>query len=834
MGAVAIFLVIAASSGNSGHALAVVGSRLGYKVVIITNRKCSNEKCENIRKGGAELWMAEELPAMFPDELANVNCYMEQERILAQKYPEKYFSVNQYENFDNMMAHYEATAQEIWDQSKNQVTHFVMAASTGGSIMGVGKFLKDKKKDIRVVLSDPHKSHLAGLLEKARGNQAKGDAMLRKVEQAIQQEGSIQVEGAGKASLTKIMMHDGGVLKYVDEAITVHDFDAFDMCRKVAKDEGIMIGGSAGLNVVACRRLAERCVDEGTGNVVITTLLCDDGNKYKSKIFNDEWIRANDPRNIQQGHSQKEQQSLLPTASSRTGYRLDPQDWDAYRAQMHELLDACCDRMQSYREKPWQVPPADLPQRVKIETGGLGSGAGCSLPSVMEQLTQDIMPYATGNTHPQFMGWVHGAGLPSSVAADLVAATMNSNCGGRHQGANDVECACIDFLCQTAGFAMSTNLSGDITTPFGVLTGGTSQATIYALMAARTKVFGYDIRKTGISGLGPVRVYVSDAGHSCISRAMECIGFGSDSVVRIPINPTTGAMEIEALKERLEEDKVAGITPLAIVGTAGSVTVGAYDDFEALSKLAKKYNTWFHVDAAFGFWTRLSQDSKIRRLTNHIHLADSIALDAHKWPGVNYDCGALLVRDKQHLRSTMATRPAYLQSASEGLAGGETWFTDYSLDLSRGFRALKLWTALKTAGSDSIGAVVTDNCQLAAYMGRLVEKSPLLELGHPVLSNICCLSVKAEGVTAAEIAAELQLEGKGVFSTIKLGGVDCLRAALVNHRTTEDDIANVIASVEAAVTKKLGSRLAKDINMIPSNAFPPSTGSNSTLYSLAP
>ena len=177
---------------------------------------------------------------------------------------------------------------------------------------------------------------------------------------------------------------------------------------------------------------------------------------------------------------------------------------------------------------------------------------------------------------------------------------------------------------------------------------------------------------------------------------------------------------------------------------------------------------------------------------------------------MNYDCGALLVKDKRHLRETMMSRPAYLLSASEGLAGGDTWFTDYSLDLSRGFRALKLWAAIRTAGTDVIGRVVTDHCRLASYMAELVDESPFLEMAHRPLSNIACFSVKKNAgrdiITASEIATDLQLAGNGVFSTINLDGVDCLRAAIVNHRTTEEDIAAVVASVEEAVIRRIRAR----------------------------
>jgi aromatic-L-amino-acid decarboxylase len=497
---------------------------------------------------------------------------------------------------------------------------------------------------------------------------------------------------------------------------------------------------------------------------------------------------------------------------------------------MHALLDKCCDRMESYRNLPWIQPPKEM--NVHIDRNN-----GQSMEQVLDRMTEDIMPFATGNTHPRFLGWVHGAGIPSCVAADLVQSTMNSNCGGRHQGAAEVERECISWLCEKAGFQ-----EDETSKPFGVLTSGTSQSTILALLAARAKKFGYDVRQKGILGLPPVRLYVSEAAHSCLARGMECLGHGSDSVARVPIDPTSGSMNIKELERMILEDEASGYAILGIVGTCGSVSVGAYDDFAAIHALAAQHNTWFHVDAAFGFWIRLSNDAKLSSLADGIEHADSVALDAHKWPGVQYDCGALLVNDKDHLRRTLvrmvqrcvtlfnivfflliftqsvslsfngkAMRPAYLQSADSGLAGGDLWYTDYSLDLSRGFRALKLWTALSIAGGSDIGAVVTDHCQMAAQMGRLVQESPVLELAHPVISNICCFYPKPKNVarentvpTAADIAATLQVKGQGVYSTISLNNRLCLRAAIVNHRITPDDVKSMVGAAEAVIMAGMG------------------------------
>jgi aromatic-L-amino-acid decarboxylase len=473
------------------------------------------------------------------------------------------------------------------------------------------------------------------------------------------------------------------------------------------------------------------------------------------------------------------------------GRRLDPEDWDHFNTEMHQLLDSCLNRMQSYRDHPWQPPFLD---RLAIR--------GSPTPSVLNTLVDEIMPTATGNTHPSFWGWVHGAGIPVCVGAELVAATMNSNCGGRNHGAIRVEQACLEWLCQTAGFAAAGGGEA-VAAAGGVLTTGTSQATILALCAARTSLLGVDlVRRTGIQNTPPIRVYAAVGAHSCVIRALQVMGHGSDSLRTIPIVTTVtttngsrvGSMQLDALSRAIAEDRAQGFLPLAVVGTAGSVGTGAYDALDALADLCQEQNIWFHVDAAFGFWTRIA-DAPWRDLSVGLERADSIALDAHKWPGVNYDCGACLVADRETLRDTFCERPAYLQSHGDGLAGGDLWFTDYSFELSRGFRALKLWTALQSCGTEALGGVVTDNCRQATLMGRLVEESPYLTLEYPVISNVCIFSV-AHG-SVSDIATELQLSGQAVFSTITSSeGVPCLRAALVNHRTTSDDVRAAIAAVE--------------------------------------
>lgn len=293
-----------------------------------------------------------------------------------------------------------------------------------------------------------------------------------------------------------------------------------------------------------------------------------------------------------------------------------------------------------------------------------------------------------------------------------------------------------------------------------------------------------------------LRVYAGVGTHTCVVRALQILGHGSDSLVLIPLQKNAG-MDLNQLREAIRLDRLSGFHPWLVVATAGSVSTGTFDDLRGIAALCEQEGLWMHVDAAFGYWTRLA-DEPYRSLTNGLERADSIATDAHKWPGVPYDCGICLVRDGSALRQTFGTnRPAYLASTERGLAGGSVWFTDYGMDLSRGFRALKLWTALQECGPETIGAVITDNCKQATFMASLVQQSPWLQLQHAVVSNICIFSVTVGNVD--DIAAELQLTGQAVFSTIVWNDIPCLRAAIVNHRTTREDVIRAIRAVECLV-----------------------------------
>eukprot|EP00040_Diaphanoeca_grandis_P010804 m.55338 g.55338 ORF g.55338 m.55338 type:complete len:410 (-) comp22058_c1_seq1:253-1482(-) len=250
------YTVVAASSGNTGCSCAMVCAMRGYKCIIITSQKCSEEKMNSIRAFGATLLISK------PNE-----DYMQMETDLAIKNP-LWFSVNQYANLDNPEAHFLTTGPEIYEQTCGEVTHFVMSGSTGGTISGVGKYLKSRNPDVKMVLADPVGSVFTNFFK--TGELGVGSKFL--------------VEGVGKETIPGCL-----AINVVDEVLPVTDKDAFYMCKRLARSEGIFVGGSAGLNVHAAVELA----NAAEGPVTVVTILCDNGIKYLSKVFNDDWLKAN-------------------------------------------------------------------------------------------------------------------------------------------------------------------------------------------------------------------------------------------------------------------------------------------------------------------------------------------------------------------------------------------------------------------------------------------------------------------------------------------------------------------------------------------------------------
>jgi glutamate/tyrosine decarboxylase-like PLP-dependent enzyme len=459
---------------------------------------------------------------------------------------------------------------------------------------------------------------------------------------------------------------------------------------------------------------------------------------------------------------------------------LDPEDWSGLRALGHRMMDDMIDHLAGISSQPvWRKMPDD------IRTGFAAPLPATGEPpeALYERFTATIRPYVTGNTHPRFMGWVHGGGNPVSMLAELLAGAMNANCGGRDH---------VGIALERQVIAWATEMLGLPTGTGGVLLTGSSMANFCAVLCARYQALGPEGRQHCVQGKH-LTAYASEAVHRCVTGALDMAGLGAAALRKIPVDAEC-RMDIAALDAAIARDVAAGATPFLIVGTAGAVDTGAIDDFTELHRIAAAHGAWLHADAAFGALAALSPTHapKLRGIEH----ADSVAFDFHKWAQVTYDAGCLLVRDPAIQYATFAQKTGYLAGASRGLASGEPWPCDLGPDLSRGFRALKIWMTMSAYGSQRLGEVVDTTCALAQRLAARVAKSAALELCAPVALNIVCFGVIGfDDAQIEALVADLQEEGLFAPSTTRIGGKLCIRAAIVNHRTGAQDIDDFIAEI---------------------------------------
>lgn len=455
---------------------------------------------------------------------------------------------------------------------------------------------------------------------------------------------------------------------------------------------------------------------------------------------------------------------------------LDPEDWNLFRSTAHEMLDNALDKMESARDgRVWNPLPEEMKESLQTDLPVTGVGL-----EALHRKLSDLLPYGVGNTHPRFFGWVHGSGNPGNILAEITAAAMNANLGGRDHGAIYVEKQVLEWCRRMMRFPEGSS---------GIIVSGTSMATIIAMKVARDQRLGLECRKEGVSQPGLVG-YASAQAHSCLGRAFDLLGLGSDSLRRIPCGRDF-RMDLGALRSAIEEDRLRGLVPFAVIGTAGSVNVGAIDDLKTLADIAAKEKLWMHVDGAFGATAILSD--RVRGQLEGLEHSDSLAFDFHKWLHVNYDAGCVLIRSgEQHLQS-FSGRPEYLMGAGQGLAAGSPWPVDFGPELSRGFRALKIWAHLLEHGVEKLGEAISENCAQAEYMGKKVAEFDQLELLAPVTLNIVCFRYVSEFVNNLDelnrtIVVTLQAKGIAVPSTTILNGKLAIRVNITNHRTEFRDL----------------------------------------------
>jgi glutamate/tyrosine decarboxylase-like PLP-dependent enzyme len=476
---------------------------------------------------------------------------------------------------------------------------------------------------------------------------------------------------------------------------------------------------------------------------------------------------------------------------------LDPEDWAAMRALGHRMVDDMLGYLEQVRERPIWQPVAEESRsalRRPLPRGPEGAEAA------YDDFIEHVLPYPMGNIHPRFWGWVIGTGSPLGALSELLAATMNPNVGGGDHGATYVEAQVLDWCKEMLGYPMDAS---------GLLVSGGSMANLIGLAVARNSRAGYDVRKHGMQGApGQLVVYGSSEIHSSIQKTVELLGLGQGALRLIPVDDRF-EMEIAALEAAIARDRAAGCVPIAIVGSAGTVNTGAFDDLATLARIAEREGIWFHVDGAFGAIAAL--DPELRPRLAGMERADSIAFDLHKWMYVPYEAGCILVRDAALHRATFTLTPGYLARATGGVAAGEIWPSDFGIELSRGFKALKVWMTFKEHGIDRFAGLVRQNVEQAQYLEHLVVQSPDLELLAPVPLNIVCFRYHGDGTLSeeelntlnAELLVRIHEEAVAVPSTASIRGRKAIRVAISNHRTRREDLELFVEE-----TRRIASRLA--------------------------
>jgi glutamate/tyrosine decarboxylase-like PLP-dependent enzyme len=488
----------------------------------------------------------------------------------------------------------------------------------------------------------------------------------------------------------------------------------------------------------------------------------------------------------------------LPAKSEET---LDPSDWEALKLLGHKMLDDMFEYLQDVRKRPvWIAPPEETKQYLREPLPFEPTPA----EHIYDDFVKYILPYAKGNNHPRFWSWVEGGGTPLGMLADMLAAGMNSNNAIGNHAAMYMEKQVIDWSKQMFGFPEEAT---------GILLSGGSIANITALIAARNNV-NNNIRTKGLAAVDrQMVIYASSETHTCVRKAVEVIGIGSDYLRVVPVDAHYRISTAE-LRKMMEHDKATGLFPFCIIGNAGTVNTGAIDDLNELASIAKEEGCWFHIDGAFGAIPKLL--SEFDKVLSGIEKADSLAFDYHKWLYVNYEVGCVLIRDGRAHRNAFAIPANYLLSHEKGLSAGPEPFSNFGMELSRGFKALKVWMSLKEHGIEKYRRLIRQNLLQAKFLAKLVERSSDLELMAEPSLNIVCYRYNPGKLTNEElnelnkrILMELHVGGIAAPSYTLLHGKYAIRVAITNHRSRVEDF-----EVLVNATRQIGKQVQQKIYSI--------------------
>jgi glutamate/tyrosine decarboxylase-like PLP-dependent enzyme len=476
---------------------------------------------------------------------------------------------------------------------------------------------------------------------------------------------------------------------------------------------------------------------------------------------------------------------------------LDPTDWAAFRALAHGMVDDMLDHLSTLHDQPaWREMPSAVRESFDAPVPRHGMGDAAAYAAFVDR----VMPFTVGNMHPRFWGWVQGQGTPLGMMADMLAAGINPHLAGFNQAPALVEHEVIRWLAELLG--MPAGASGVL------VTGGTMANTLGLAVArhAGAQALGLDVREDGVqtdalaAPRGRLVFYGSTETHNWARKAAELLGLGNRAFRRVPVDAGY-RIDVAALTRMLDEDRAAGMHPFCVIGTAGTVNTGATDDLDALADLCRARSLWFHVDGAFGALVHLADG--LRHIVKGLGRADSIGFDLHKWGSLPFECACVLVRDAELHRATFASSASYIAATERGVIAGGLPFAERGLDLTRSFKALKVWLSFMAHGTDRLAAVIEQNVRQTARLVERIERHPELELLAPAPLNVACFryaptsrldDARLDAVNE-EILLRLQEQGIAVPSGTRLGGRYAIRVANVNHRSRDADFDALIDAV---------------------------------------
>jgi len=488
----------------------------------------------------------------------------------------------------------------------------------------------------------------------------------------------------------------------------------------------------------------------------------------------------------------------------RAALALDP---DEFRRLGHETVDAIADFLRTLPQRPVTTSASPTEIRAALGGGGLPED-GVPPDELLAEAARLLFDHSALNGHPRFFAYITSSAAPIGALGDLLAAAVNPNVGGFPLAplATELEAQTIRWIAELLGYPNDCG---------GLLVSGGNMANFVGFLAARAAQAPWDVRAGGLAAgeAARLRVYVSAETHTWIQKAADLFGLGTDAIRWIETDDEQ-RMLVPALRERIAADRGDGALPLLVVGTAGSVSTGAVDPLDELADLCRGEGIWFHVDGAYGAPAAVLPGAPpgLAALAS----ADSIAVDPHKWLYAPLEAGCVLVRDREKLRAAFTYRPPYYRF-EEG-EDAPIQYVDFGPQNSRGFRALKVWLALRQAGRAGYARAIAQDVGLARELHRLADADPELEAWTTRLS-ITTFRYVPPGVEAGapageellnrvneELLGRLQAGGEVFLSNAVVRGAYLLRACVVNFRTSLADIRAV-----PEVVKRVGAEVAAEL-----------------------